>query len=124
MNQVNPETKIELNACRLIYENLGIEGGKLKIIGNNGYPDRIFWLPGGKPLLIEFKQPGEIPEPKQQEIHDLLKGLGYNVQVHTSDVDALQAVIEALETTRLPKESRKILAGARRRCAALRSRTR
>lgn len=117
---MNPETKIELDACRLIYQNLGIQGSKLKILGEDGYPDRIFWIPGGKPLLIEFKQPGEIPEPKQQHVHDFLISLGYNVQVHTSDVDAFQAVIEALEATRLPKESRKVLSEARKKLSTLR----
>ena len=121
---MNPETKIENRAVELIYENLGIIGIKLKAVGSNGYPDRLFWLPQGRPLLIEFKVPGGEPEPLQQQIIDDLIELGYNVQVHDNAIDALQAVIETLEATQLPKESRKILARARRRCVVLRSRAR
>lgn len=119
---MNPETKIENDAVELIWQWLGIIGIKLKAVGNNGYPDRLFWIPGGKPLLIEFKQPGEVPEPLQQQRIDELKQLGYEVQVHDNAIDAFEATINLLATTRLPKAGREILARARRRCAVLRSR--
>ena len=102
---MNPETKIELEACDLVWKHLGIEGSKLRITGDNGYPDRIFWLPGGHPLLIEFKCPGEEPRPKQLHIHNQLRGLGYEVQVHDNAITAFQAVIDAVGATRLPGRS-------------------
>lgn len=116
------EYKIEKKACALVVAHLGVVGSKLKIQGSAGYPDRIFWLPGGKPLLIEFKMPGEKPRPIQLEIHKKLKKLGYNVQVHDNEIDAFQAVIDAVDTSQLSKKSKKILDRARERCAVLRSR--
>lgn len=113
------ESKIERDAVELVWRHLGIVGSKLVTPGDTGYPDRIFWLPAGKPLLIEFKKPGEEPEPKQEYIHDQLRKLGYIVEVHDNAVRAFQAVIQALESTRLPKESREILARARRICSVL-----
>jgi len=117
------EVSIEEKACSLIYEHLGIKGSKLKVKGESGYPDRIFWLPGGKPFLIEFKKPGEEPRPSQIRIHDYLRSLGYKVEVHDNAIDALEATIKAVDSTRLSKESRQILAGARRMCVILRSRS-
>lgn len=119
---MNPETKIENKAVELIYQHLGIISIKLKGLSNNGYPDRLFWVPGGSPLLIEFKQPGGEPEPLQEHTIQSLVDLGYNVQVHDNAINAFEAVIEVMEAARLSKEGRAVLAQARRRCAVLRSR--
>lgn len=115
------ESKIERDAVDLVWKHLGIIGSKLVTPGDTGYPDRIFWIPGGRPLLIEFKRPGEEPEPKQEYIHGQLKQLGYQVEVHDNAIRAFSAVIEAVATTRLSKEGRQILARARSICAVLRS---
>lgn len=122
--QFTVENDIEQEACDLVWQYLGIEGSKLKILGDTGYPDRIFWIPGGRPLLIEFKQPGEEPRAKQLHIHEQLRGLGYEVQVHDNAIDAFQAVIDSVDATRISKDGRKVLARARRRCVVLRSRSR
>ena len=113
------ESKIERDAVDLVWKHLGIVGSKLVTPGDTGYPDRIFWLPGGKPLLIEFKRPGEEPEPKQEYIHAQLRKLGYQVEVHDNAIRAFQAIIEAVATTRLSKEGPEILARARGICAVL-----
>lgn len=119
----NPETLIENEAVKEVYEQLGIQGSKLSIKGEDGYPDRIFWLPGGKPLLVEYKQPGESPRPSQQKIIDQLRLINYNVEVHYSAADTIEACIKILDSPQIPKESRKILARALMRCAILRSRS-
>lgn len=116
------ENPIEQKAVAEVWKYLGIKGSKLTIKGETGYPDRIYWLPGGKPFLVEYKRPGEDPREKQIHIHTELMKLDYDVEVHDDPADTLQAIINRLETTRLPKESRKILDRARMRCAALRSR--
>jgi hypothetical protein len=121
---MNPETKIEQDAVDLIWEHLGIKGSKLKILGENAFPDRIFWLPGGQPFLIEFKVPGENARPLQVHNHDELRRLGYHVEVHDNAIDAFEAVITKLEATQLPKASHQVLARARRQCTLFRSRTR
>ena len=53
-------------------EALGVPSIKLNLKGNRGWPDREFWIPGGRPLLIEFKLPGEEPDPLQAHRHDTL----------------------------------------------------
>ena len=118
---IRSESSIEDEAVDLVWKHLGILGSKLTILGDTGFPDRLFWLPGGKPLLIEFKKPGEEPEPKQAHIHKELRRLGYHVEVHDNAIRAFQAVIDAVATSRLPKEGREILARARGVCALLRS---
>ena len=119
----NAESEAERLTCRLAWEHLGIQNDKLKSLSRNGMLDRIFWIPGGKPLLIEFKLPGEDPRPNQKDIHDELRNLGYDAQVHDNAADAFQAIIEAVEPACVSKTSRKILARARRCCAVLRSRS-
>lgn len=47
----------------------------------SGLPDFIFWFPGGRPLLIEFKRPGGKATPLQAATHRQLKELGYEVHV-------------------------------------------
>lgn len=117
------ESKIEQHACELAWKHLGIIGSKLVTPGDTGYPDRIFWIPGGRPLLIEFKRPGEEPRPKQEYIQNQLRKLGYQVEVHDNAIRAFQSVINAVESSRLPKEGREILARARSICAILGSGT-
>lgn len=77
------------------YTQLGITGSKLKIVGDDGYPDRIFWIPGGKPLFIEFKRPGEEPRPKQVYVHNMLRKLGYFVEV-CDNVEGAKEIIRSL----------------------------
>ena len=48
------ESKVERTACKKIRELLGIESTKLNVRGETGLPDRLFWIPGGRPLFIEF----------------------------------------------------------------------
>lgn len=118
------ESKIERDAVKLVLDNLGIRSSKLVTPGDTGYPDRIIWVPGGKPLLVEYKVPGENLRPKQIYIHELLKSLNYNVQVHDYEIETLEAVIRIVETHKLSKAQYEVLAAAKRRCAVLRSRTR
>lgn len=59
-----------------------------------GWPDRMFFIPGGRPFLIEFKEVGYEPEPKQKYLHDMLEGLGYDV-AWTDDEEAALAAIKA-----------------------------
>lgn len=42
-----------------------------------GVPDRIFFLPGGQPEIIEFKAKDEVPEKLQSWYLKTLKGAGY-----------------------------------------------
>ena len=97
------ETDIERAACEKV-KKLGIRNIKINTKTETGWPDRMFVIPGGRPLFVEFKRPGEEPEPKQEHIHEVLKKLGYNVEVHDSVDGAVSAVTRALEAARRAKE--------------------
>lgn len=94
------EADIERRACEIIAKDLGVISVKFNTRGGDtGYPDRIFWLPGGKPLLIEFKKPGGKLSAKQEYQIERLKKLGYLVEVCYSEAEAYKAVKSALGTT-------------------------
>ena len=48
-----------------------------KLTQLDGVPDRIFFVPGGKPLIVEFKARGEKPGELQQWYLKKLKEDGY-----------------------------------------------
>lgn len=59
----------------------GIFVTKINGQGNRAMPDRCFWVPGGTPVLIEFKRPGGKPTPLQTQTHFELRKRGYWVFV-------------------------------------------
>jgi hypothetical protein len=78
----------------------GVEAMKLSIDGQNGWPDRMFLIPGGRPLFIEFKKPGEEPEPLQKKRHRYLRKQGYHVEVCTTFNTALGHIIRAVDASK------------------------
>lgn len=103
------ESTIERNACKRALMELGIRSSKFVTPGDAGYPDRIFWIPGGKPLFIEFKAPGAKPRPLQVFVHEMLRSLGYQVEVCDNEKDTIEIVkAAALEAARLSEKSRKV----------------
>ena len=86
------EASIERWVCQQVLWRFGVPNLKLNLRGNAGWPDRVFWVPGGRPLLVEFKRPGEEPRARQQLVHMMLRDLGYEVQVHDDKRVALEAV--------------------------------
>ena len=58
----------------------------------NGWPDRMFFIPGGRPFLLELKEVGYKPERKQEHIHKMLEGLGYDVAWTDDEEAALEAI--------------------------------
>ena len=49
--------------------------------GNNGVPDRIVIMPGGRVVFVELKAPGRKPTQLQQYQHECLRALGCDVRV-------------------------------------------
>jgi hypothetical protein len=90
------ESAIEREACDLCVVKLGVPSLKLNVRGNTGMPDRLFWTPN-KPILIEFKRPGQTPTPKQLFIHKTLRRRGYRVEVHDDAERAFRAVKRWME---------------------------
>ena len=99
---------IERRACKRILDQLGVYSIKLTTPGQSGFPDRLFLIPGGRPFFIEFKRPGEEPRPLQHHIHQLLRQLGYDVEVHDAIEPAFAAVSKRLDAARIPANKRKI----------------
>ena len=103
------EIDIENEACELILTELHVINVKIKPAGTNGWPDRLFFVPGGKPLFIEFKRPGKEARKLQKLIHRRLRHYGYEVQTHDTVQGAFDAVQAAcLAATRIPEKSRKV----------------
>lgn len=88
---------LEAKVCARALTELQTPSIKLKPGANTGWPDREFFIIGGVPLLIEFKWPGYEPDPRQDYIHDMLRELGYDVQVHDSEDAAVEAIRMAVE---------------------------
>lgn len=49
--------------------------------GRRGWPDKFYFFPGGRLLLVEYKRPGEEAEPDQKAIHRKLRRRGFQVLV-------------------------------------------
>lgn len=90
------EAQVEGPVCKAAYDLYGVLNIKLYM---PGWPDRLFLIPGGKVLFIEFKRPnGGVVSKIQIHIHKLLTTFGFDVQIHDSKKEALQAIARKLET--------------------------
>lgn len=96
MQVLTLEQAIESKVARIALQEYGVASLKLNVSGSTGWPDRVFWIPGGRPLLIEFKRPGETSRPRQLYIQTMLKGLGYTVEEHDDEIRALQSIATAM----------------------------
>jgi hypothetical protein len=88
---VRLERSIE-NAVLRQTKKHGVVSRKMNGFGFNSWPDRMFLVPGGKPLFVEYKRPGKRATPLQARLHAQLNKLGYAVEVHTTVEESLQAL--------------------------------
>lgn len=86
------EAKIEERAAHRAWVEHGVPSVKFIPWGETGLMDRWFFLPEGRPLLVEFKQPGEELKPKQAFWRARLLALGYDV----IDCDDVEKALEAI----------------------------
>lgn len=61
---------------------------KMNLLGQKGFPDRLFFLHFGLVVLVEFKRPGEKPYPIQQYRMKKLMEFGHLVIVTDNVEDA------------------------------------
>lgn len=66
--------------------------------GNDGMPDRLTLLPGGKMGFVEVKAPGKTPRPLQRQRHRLLRELGFRVYV-LDDMSQIGGIIDDIQST-------------------------
>ena len=109
--------RIEKPTRRRALQELGVPSLKLHLRAGTptGMVDTLYFIPGGRPLLHEYKWGKLAPEPKQNYTHKWLKKLGYDVQVHNNVEDALESIRRAMESARLHEEGRQVAVGARGR---------
>lgn len=93
MSRADPlEATIENSICTKAREQWKLIHRKMNGMGFNSWPDRMFFLPGGKPLLIEMKRKGRNATEDQARLHDQLRDLGYDVIVVDSVEDGMLAL--------------------------------
>ena len=87
------EKDIERLLVRKIKDN---EGMCIKLISDyiNGLPDRMCLLPGGRIVFVELKSTGQKPRKIQLYMHEVLRGLGFRVEV----IDTLAGAENFIET--------------------------
>lgn len=75
------EKEIEQYFCKAVKTRLS--GWPLKFIspGQNGMPDRLVLLPGGKMCFVELKAPGKKARKLQYRVHQQLQELGFPVRL-------------------------------------------
>ena len=96
------------NPCVDLARELGIPHIKVNPLWAAGWQDRIFFVPGGKILIIEFKRPGGKASPLQVERHKKLIALGYDHHV-IEDKDEGKALIRSrVEAHRLHEKGGKV----------------
>ncbi len=71
-----------------------------KVTDPTGFPDHVFWVPGGRPLIVEFKDEYGRTEPGRERLQRYyrrkLSGHGYLVEVVTTKAEFLEAERRAL----------------------------
>jgi hypothetical protein len=77
-------------------ESMGFKAKKLRIDGENGWPDRTIFTPVGV-LFIEFKKPGGRLSRKQRKWINALRRLGFVAEVATSFEQARKVLNDFLE---------------------------
>lgn len=84
------EREIEKYLVKRVKE-LGGKAFKFVSPGNDGVPDRLVCLPGGRVLFVELKSPGKKPTPLQLKQMEFIRSLGFDVDWVSSkaDVDVL-----------------------------------
>lgn len=87
------EREVE-NHLREEVKRLGGVAFKFVSPGNDGVPDRLVCLPGGRVAFIELKAPGKKPTPLQVRQMERLQELGFSAMV----LDSIEAVDEFIRT--------------------------
>lgn len=77
-------------------KTLGGKAFKFVSPGNDGVPDRLVLLPGGKAVFVELKAPGKQSTPQQKNRQREIKALGFEVL----NIDSKQYVDDFINKTK------------------------
>lgn len=91
------EKTVEKELCDRIKNELG--GWALKFIspGQNGVPDRIVLLPGGRVVFVETKAPGKKLRKLQEYVRGLIQQLGFKV-LRIDTKEKVEAFVREVQT--------------------------
>lgn len=67
---------------------------KFESPGFTGVPDRMILLPGGNLIFVEMKQPGKKERKRQEYVHGVLRGLGFEVVPTVDSMERIELVID------------------------------
>lgn len=67
---------------------------KFESPGFMGVPDRMILLPGGNLIFVEMKQPGKKERKRQEYVHGVLRGLGFEVIPTVDSMERIELVID------------------------------
>lgn len=86
------EKVFERTLSKYVNDNGGIA---VKLLSQfvNGLPDRLYLIPGGHALFVEFKSTGKKPTKIQEHIIDRIRKVGFTVMVVDSPEDYKNAVL-------------------------------
>ena len=114
------EKKIEGNVCEYAQKK-GFLTPKINVIGERGWPDRLFIDPEGWCVWIEFKQKGKPCTPIQIYRQGILAARGFMVFVCDDEKEGKE-LVDDLEAARLSEESSEPVAKSGKRGVILRPR--
>lgn len=114
------EKEWEQDLCHDVLRDFGVPNKKINADrgGETGWPDRIFFIPGGSPLIIECKRDGKPTSAKQDYIINMLRGLGYDVEVYDNYEEAYGAIRARVEAAQVSKDGGEVSARASKRRSA------
>jgi hypothetical protein len=90
------EKTIEARVVRWARDN-NIRTRKMNGSGFRGWPDRLFLLPKGRLLWIEFKRPGGKLHTLQELLIAEMRSLGHEVRVYDDPIKAIEGLRLLLE---------------------------
>lgn len=116
---MKPEAKIKARAITFAKaQGCGHQRMSFRPGVRKAFPDDCFLVPGGRPLFIEFKRPGEEPTPLQYHRLEELNDLGYWATWADNFDAARSAIVEAMGAAAVHGPgSRSPLLKSRRRAA-------
>jgi hypothetical protein len=90
------ENVLRDKVCHDALWQLGVRSLQLNLHFDAGWPDRMFLIPGGRPLFMEFKRPGSVPRPLQYQRLESLVQLGYLESVDAGWTDSYDIAMERI----------------------------
>jgi len=87
--------------CNRVAKSMGLEQVKMNPMYSAGWPDRMYLVPGGRPLMIEYKVPGKSTSALQDVRIKYLKENGYDVHVIDTKEEGIALIRSRMAANRV-----------------------